>query len=194
MNNDKLDIFPLSKTKNAKGTRRLAREKVLQIITAIEVSDIPFDSIFNHTFYRKFNFGDFDQISEKLLTPDEIYELEADVPILWDDDEIEFAKDLIEKTISLRDFVNNLIEEYTEHWELERIANIDRILMQMAVAELIYFPEIPVKVSINEAIDIAKKYSTPKSGSFINGILDKIMLRLKEEGKIHKTGRGLQEE
>lgn len=193
MNNDKIDVFPLSKTKNAKGTRRLAREKVLQIITALEVSEIPLDNIFDHAFYRKFNFGDFDQISEKLLTPDEIYELEADIPIVWDNDEIVFATNLIKQTLSIRDYVNKLIEEYTEHWELERIANLDRILMQMAVAELIYFPEIPVKVSINEAIDIAKKYSTPKSGSFINGILDKIMLKLKDEDKIHKTGRGLQE-
>ncbi|TAL68116.1 MAG: transcription antitermination factor NusB [Bacteroidetes bacterium] len=194
MDIEKQDIFPLSRTKNAKGTRRLAREKVLQIISAIEVSDIPFDQIFNHIFFRKFNFGDFEQTSDKLLTPDEIYELESDIPIIWDDSEVEFAKSLIHHTMALKSFANELIEKYADNWELERIINVERILISIAVAELLYCEEIPIKVSINEAIELGKKYSTVKSGGFINGILDQIAIQLKNEDKIHKTGRGLQEE
>ncbi|MBI5326606.1 MAG: transcription antitermination factor NusB [Ignavibacteriae bacterium] len=194
MENENKDIFPLSKTKFAKGTRRLAREKVLQIISAIEVSDISFEQIFNHIFFRKFNFGDFDQISEKLLTPDEIYELESDLPINWDKSEIEFAENLVHHAISIKDYVGELIGQFTEHWELERINKVEKILLQIAVAELLYCPEVPVKVSINEAIEVAKKYSTTKSGSFINGILDQITIKLKKEDRIHKEGRGLIEE
>jgi N utilization substance protein B len=71
---------------------------------------------------------------------------------------------------------------------------MDFILMKMAVVEMLYFPEIPVKVTINEYIELAKLYSTPKSGEFINGILDRSMKQLKEENRIQKSGRGMQEE
>ena len=194
MDIEKQDIFPLSRTRTAKGTRRLAREKVLQIISAIEVSDIQFDQIFNHIFFRKFNFGDFDQISEKLLTPDEIYELESDIPIEWDESEVEYAKSLIHHTLALKTYVSELIGKFADNWEIERILNVERILISIAVAELLYYEEIPVKVSINEAIELGKKYSTSKSGAFINGILDQINIQLKNEGKILKSGRGLLEE
>jgi N utilization substance protein B len=194
MTEETFEIFPLSKTRFVNGSRRLAREKVLQILNCIEVSDIPFEKLFTHVFFRRFNFGESVTVPDKLLTPDEIYELEADMPIQWNEDEIQFAKGLIGRINQNKEYIGALIEEFTEHWELERIAQIDRFLMFIAVTELIYFPEIPTKVSINEAIEIAKKYSTHKSGSFINGILDKILIKLKAENKITKTGRGLIEE
>jgi N utilization substance protein B len=83
------------------------------------------------------------------------------------------------------------IENQVENWELERIAIMDMIIMKMALAELISFPSIPVKVTINEYIEISKSYSSAKSKFFINGILDKLVIRLKEEGTIKKAGRGL---
>lgn len=86
-----------------------------------------------------------------------------------------------------------LIEEQAENWELERIALMDIIIMKMALAELIIFPSIPVKVTINEYIEISKSYSSIKSKLFINGILDKLVIKLKQDGTIRKSGRGLME-
>jgi N utilization substance protein B len=86
-----------------------------------------------------------------------------------------------------------LIEEQADNWELERIAIMDIIIMKMALTELQVFPSIPVKVTINEYIEISKSYSSVKSKLFINGILDKLVIKLKEEGRIRKTGRGLME-
>ena len=81
----------------------------------------------------------------------------------------------------------------SKNWELERIALVDVILLKMALSEIMNFPSIPVKVSINEYIDISKDYSTPKSKVFINGVIDKLVIELKESGSIKKTGRGLME-
>jgi N utilization substance protein B len=86
-----------------------------------------------------------------------------------------------------------MIEEQAENWELERIALMDIIIMKMALTELTVFPSIPVKVTINEYIEISKSYSSVKSKLFINGILDKLVIKLKEEGLIRKSGRGLME-
>jgi N utilization substance protein B len=84
-----------------------------------------------------------------------------------------------------------VIEKQVENWELERIAIMDMIIMKMALAELTGFPSIPVKVTINEYIEISKSYSSVKSKYFINGILDKLVIRMKEDGTINKRGRGL---
>ena len=89
------------------------------------------------------------------------------------------------------EYFQKLIAEKLENWEMERTSMLDKLLMEMAVCEMIHFPTIPTKVSINEYIEISKQYSTPKSKDFINGVLDRTMKQLKEEGKIHKTGRGL---
>ena len=84
-----------------------------------------------------------------------------------------------------------LIDELTKNWELDRIARMDVILMKMAITELQIFDNIPTKVTLNEYIEISKFYSTPKSNGFINGVLDKAILRLEKNKKIHKVGRGL---
>ena len=83
------------------------------------------------------------------------------------------------------------VQVHAKNWELDRIATMDRLMMNMAITEAIEFSEIPVKVTINEYIEIAKYYSTPKSSHFINGVLDKVIRELKDEGKIRKRGRGL---
>ncbi len=105
-----------------------------------------------------------------------------------------FGEKLIREVILHSDGLDRMIKERVENWEMERIALIDRLLLRMAIAELLYFPDIPPKVSINEAIEISKEYSTVKSGKFINGILDAILNQLKNSGKLNKTGRGLIEE
>jgi len=104
---------------------------------------------------------------------------------------LEFANKLFRRTIDSQREADRIISAHAENWDLDRIAAIDRSLLRMATCELLTFEEIPPKVSIDEAIEIAKKYSTPKSGKFINGILDSILMRLQQEGRLQKRGRGL---
>jgi len=108
-----------------------------------------------------------------------------------DDDDRQFATDLFQKTLLSKTKFNQEIAGKTQNWDAERIANLDAILLQMALCEFQKFPSIPVKVTINEYIDIAKEYSTPKSSFFINGILDKIVKEYTEKGELNKVGRGL---
>jgi N utilization substance protein B len=108
-----------------------------------------------------------------------------------EDDDKDFAKRLFGQTILHNEEFEQAIGERTKNWEVDRIALMDILIMKMALAELITFPNIPVKVSINEYIDISKEYSTPKSKKFVNGVLDKLAADYKEKGKIVKTGRGL---
>jgi len=114
----------------------------------------------------------------------------AQVSANWIEDK-EFVLDLYQKTIANNQTYQDLIAAKTKNWDADRIALMDILLMKMALAEMIYFTSIPVKVTINEYLEIAKEFSTPKSNSFINGILDKILDDLKADGKIRKYGRGL---
>ena len=108
-----------------------------------------------------------------------------------DTEDKEFATALFQKTLLNKSKFNQEIAAKTQNWDAERIANLDGILLQMAICEFQKFPSIPVKVTINEYIDIAKEYSTPKSSFFINGILDKIVKEYTEKGELNKIGRGL---
>lgn len=110
----------------------------------------------------------------------------------WAEDR-QFAIEVFNKTIALDSEWQEKISQKTKNWEAERIALMDTLLMKMALTELTQFSSIPVKVTINEYIEIAKEFSTPKSNSFINGILDKILTDLKTAGRIRKAGRGLVE-
>lgn len=107
------------------------------------------------------------------------------------EDEQEFTRELLRKTISMDKENEQLIDDLTRNWELDRIAKMDIILMKMAITEFQVFKTIPTKVTLNEYIEISKFYSTPKSNGFINGILDKAISRLESEKKITKVGRGL---
>lgn len=115
------------------------------------------------------------------------------LPRLLNDAEgdMQFAYDLFRKTIIHNDNFDELIKMKVQNWEMERIAMMDMLLMKMALTELLYMPSIPVKVSLNEYIELSKMFSTMKSNIFINGILDKLVADLREENKITKTGRGL---
>ena len=99
----------------------------------------------------------------------------------------QFCKQLFRKTIEHEDEYTRMIEEKLQNWELERVALMDLVILQTALAEMMTFPQIPIIVTINEYVDIAKFYSTPRSGSYINGTLDTIARRLIEEGKLKKT-------
>ncbi len=106
-------------------------------------------------------------------------------------EDIEFGIQLFEKCIVEKESLDILTRNNSPNWDPERLTLTDTLMLRMAVCEFLYFETIPPKVSINEYLDIAKAYSTPKSHLFINGVLDKLRIMLTESGKIKKTGRGL---
>jgi len=113
------------------------------------------------------------------------------VKLYKDEEDREFVGNLFRKTV-LNEVA--LAKEYidkTPNWDADRIAEIDTIILKMAICEFLKFPSIPIKVTINEYLEIAKEYSTPKSSIFINGILDNLVKEFQAENKIKKTGRGL---
>ena len=114
----------------------------------------------------------------------------ADQPLLpefKDDEDQDFARRLFRRSILNAEYYRHLINENTRNWDLDRVALMDIIIMQIALAEILSFPNIPISVTFNEYVEIAKLYSTPKSGSFINGTLDGIVKALKEENKLTKN-------
>ncbi len=116
------------------------------------------------------------------------------MPLLKDEkDDMEFMSDLFSKTILYQKDLEELIDRHTKNWEIERIANMDMLLMEMALTEIMHVQNVPVKASLNEYIDISKEYSTPNSKTFVNGVLDKIIAELKRDNKITKSGRGLKD-
>ena len=113
------------------------------------------------------------------------------LPKFKSDEDLDYATSLFENAAVNFDEHLETIEQYTRNWDVERIAYMDNIIMVIALAELISCPSIPVKVTLDEYIEIAKFYSTQSSSTFINGVLDKMVTSLTEAGKINKSGRGL---
>lgn len=101
----------------------------------------------------------------------------------------EYAHSLLKTTLEKQDFLMELIQPRLKNWDADRVAQVDMILLKMGLAEFLYFPTIPTKVTINEFIEIGKTYSTPQSGQFINGVLDNILKSLTEQNKIRKVAR-----
>ena len=145
--------------------RRQIREKILQALYTLELRDTDIESAANW-----------------LLTKE----------IQEDPNAMKFFNLLLKNIKEHREEIDQYIARHTFNWDKSRKAIIDKNILRMALAELLYCEDIPPKVSINEAIEIAKKFSsTDKSSKFVNGILDAIFNELKAEGKIHKNGRGL---
>jgi transcription antitermination protein NusB len=145
--------------------RRIVREKVLQILYAYEMNK---ESLSDH--------------------------IEAILIDTTNETDREFAVNLVNRVITHQDELDQRIKSRVANWEMNRIALIDKLLLRMGICEILYFQDIPPKVSINESIEIAKEFSTSGSGKFINGILDAILSQLKESKSLIKTGRGLVEE
>ncbi|HEY8404337.1 MAG TPA: transcription antitermination factor NusB [Flavobacteriales bacterium] len=124
-----------------------------------------------------------------------IHDNDDDVELmqLWKagEDEEEYARQLFRKTLAYGEESMELIAKHSPNWEADRIALMDLVIMKMAIAEARYFDQIPLKVTMNEFIELANYYSTPKSNKFINGLLDTLFPLLEKEGKIKKVGRGL---
>ncbi|MEM6629944.1 MAG: transcription antitermination factor NusB [Bacteroidota bacterium] len=156
-------------------TRRQIREKVMQAVYACQVSgerpETMFDLLLKEVFL-------------------ELKELEEKKKLTGD---TKLLETLYYDSMSHSAQYDKMIMSKAENWELDRIAIIDRILMHMAICEMLNMENIPVKVTINEYLELAKLYSTPKSNKFINGILDSLYNELHASGKIVKSGRGLQQ-
>ncbi len=108
----------------------------------------------------------------------------------WAEDK-DFFEKLFELTVKNEIFLQDIVAEKTKNWDFDRIAYTDRLILMLAVSEMMNFPSIPIKVTINEYIEVSKSYSTPKSKQFVNGVLDVIAVNLQEKGLIKKSGRGL---
>ena len=106
-------------------------------------------------------------------------------------EELSFGKALLEKVLTQETTLTKELEGKTPNWEADRIALVDALILKIAIAELLYFPAIPPKVTLNEFLEIAKEYSTPKSNTFINGVLDKLVKEFTDQNRMNKSGRGL---
>ncbi len=127
-------------------------------------------------------------------TLEKIREKQADIPVLPEfksDDDPAFADRLFVEAVAGYDDNLKLVQQFTLNWDVERIALVDNLIMTTAMTELMTFPDIPVKVTLDEYIEIAKYYSTPGSNSFINGVMDKVVETLTADERINKQGRGL---
>jgi len=144
--------------------RREAREAVLQALYANEIGK-----------------GQWTQIIKSVIKP----------KFRDDKDIFTFAERLFLKVVNNQDEIDDVIKEHINNWRIERLTTIDRLVLRMAIAEFIYFEQILTKVTMNEAIEVVKKFSTKKSGNFVNGILDSALSQLKDDGRIEKKGRGL---
>jgi N utilization substance protein B len=112
-------------------------------------------------------------------------------PLFRNDDDEDFAQRLLRKTVIKHEENVKMIDKFTMNWDVERIASMDILIMEMALTEILEFPSVPVKVSFNEYIEISKYYSTEQSSMFINGVLDKVINTFRSENRIQKQGRGL---
>lgn len=115
------------------------------------------------------------------------------IPSMWKDEEEDerFVKNLYRRTITNNEENSQLIDSKTKNWEVDRIATLDVLFMKMAITEFLQFSSVPIKVTLNEYIEISKMFSSPRSKVFINGVLDKLLVDFKTENKLKKTGRGL---
>lgn len=144
-------------------TRRQAREESLQILFAHEINKNSLDDILN------------------------------DPSIIHEDEQpfSEFTIELVKSVEKSSNECDKLTEARAKNWSFDRIAIIDRLIFRLAITEFLHFPDIPPKVTIDEAVELAKKYSTGNSGRFVNGILDNILMDLKKQRRIYKEGRGM---
>ncbi len=146
--------------------RRQVRERVLQALYALEASE---DSA--------------EHILATLVRP----------PFKDDRMYLRFAERLFLKSADARAEADVLVDRHVQNWDLNRLARTDRYVLWMAIAELLYFPDIPPKVTLNEAVEVARAFGTDNSPSFVNGVLDAVLRELREGDRMTKTGRGLVE-
>lgn len=133
------------------------------------------------------------EITKTLQTFKKPNEVTLSKSIPLNDEDLIFGLNLLKYTMKQSEKFEEMVSDVTENWDPARIAAIDLLIIKQTLSEFLYFPEIPVKVTINEYLEITKNYSTPNSSKFVNGILDKLRIKLEKTGQIQKTGRGLRE-
>ena len=133
-------------------SRRQAREVALKTLYQVEITEFPWQKLFQENSQQ----DNLDKVNQ------------------------EFARNLVQKVLEHQEKLDNLIKAKLEHWDFERVNIMDKNVLRIALAEMLFFPEIPVKVSMDEAIELAKKYSYTEAGAFVNGILDAIAKSSKE--------------
>ncbi|MCP4727872.1 MAG: transcription antitermination factor NusB, partial [bacterium] len=141
-----------------KQNRRQCREEALQMIYSLAFNPRPFDEAVKDSSIIRADDSKFD----------------------------EFTVDLVKKTVDASRECDKLIETHSSNWSFERIALIDKLILRLALTEFLFFPDIPPKVTINEALEVAKKFSTTKSSIFVNGVLDSALKELKDSSRIYK--------
>ncbi len=161
-------IFDDEEAEHPVPNRRLVRERAMQALYAYEIG-------------RSVGGETIDFLASRLVYPE--FKDHAEL--------FEFAQKLMLRVFNHSNECDEIIISLAENWDFQRIAPIDKVLLRIGLTEMLFFPEIPTKVTINEAIEIAKRYSTDKSGIFLNGVLDAALNRLKQEGRLTKSGRGL---
>lgn len=188
-----------------------------QAFMASPANDVKSDRAIIHLFYERFMLNDehllsiyeersihlandaeqVAQMVERTIQSVKSAELGSKLPLLPlykdTEEDTSFVRDLFRKTLQRHDENLRLIKLRTANWETERLASTDLLLMEMALTEFVTLTEVPPKVSMNEYIEIAKEYSTPKSATFINGILDSLLIDLRAKGLVRKEGKGLVE-
>jgi transcription antitermination protein NusB len=154
-------------------SRRQIRGKVLQAIYAWYTSENRPEDVFAHLLKEDY---------DKLRAGTTLSDLDSDAY---------FLRELYYAAVANREDYDKLIEPHLENWDWQRVAMVDRVVLLLAIVEPIHFPAIPTRVTLNEALELAKTFSTEKSNQFVNGILDTLLVQLKAEGRIQKTGKGL---
>ena len=163
----------------------------------LEENKLPFDKPTNPAFLLASCENLIAEEGSILFSSKQIKQLKSEtdsliIPEVYkDDDDKEFVTNLFRKTVLNEAELSKEYIDKTPNWDVDRIAEIDTIILKMAICELLKFPSIPTKVTINEYLEIAKEYSTPKSSIFINGILDNLVKEFEKDKRLTKSGRGL---
>lgn len=144
--------------------RRLVRERVLQAVYAFDLSGDTVDHVLNTMIRPAFE-------GEKTY--------------------LRFAEKLFLRAADIKAEADVLVDRHLQNWELSRLARTDMFVLRIAIAELLYFDDIPPKVTLNEAVEVARAFGTDKSASFVNGVLDAVLTELRDAGRLTKSGRGL---
>jgi len=199
---EQITNFVLNTNKVVFGNRRLVRTKILQILTAHFVSNTPIELLINHIFNRYFivdeEYNDSDNnniklsANEVIVDEEKLADINYDSLISWKPNDQEFAMTIIHSTIKNYDLFVEYIKKTSDNWAFDRIAILDRVIMMIAMSEFLCAPDVPIKVTINEALELAKTFSTPKSTMYVNGMLEKIKDILEAKKLIYKSERGLQ--
>lgn len=171
------------------------KQMVINLFAEIIISDDMFyQTLEEKSLYWNDDFELVLSLVHKTLKNIQDNQTEEDItlyPVFKPEEDAEYARTLMRKSLLENEENIKLIDKFTYNWEIERISDMDKLIMSCAISELRNFPSIPVKVTLDEYIEISKTYSSPKSGAFINGVLDKAISLLKDSNQIVKTGRGL---